>query len=265
MSKKPPAAAAAAPTGPVETPEHLAERYTLAEELVKDLEPRVAALQAESAALAAERDRLNVTWAGVKALTEVKAADVRRADAALAEQAAAHAVEIKLHKQRVRELLLGGATAVVEDRVASLRALKLAGDEAIESERELKADRRDVAATLKEVETGHDELLRVLKLENDKSVTALRMRFEGQARELAALYDERMRSMREEMNAARAVSVSAVESRKAAHTAAMLAAHERAFNDMKAYFNDITHSNLDLIKVRQRATARRAGAQQRRA
>jgi hypothetical protein len=258
MSKKPAAAAAAAaPTGPVETPEHFAERYTLAEELTKVLEPHVAALQAESAALAAERDRLNVAWAGIKTAAEEKRAEVRQRDAALAEQAAAHAVEIKLHKQRVRDLLTGSAAAVVDDRVAALRALKLAGDGAAEAERELKADRRDIAAALKEVETGHDELVRVLKLENDKAVTTLRYGFETQARELAALYEARMRTTRDEMNAAREASVAAVEARKVAHTSALLAAHERAFNDMKAYFNDITHSNLDLIKVRRVAAARR--------
>jgi uncharacterized small protein (DUF1192 family) len=232
---------------------HYWQRYELATLLVSDLEPRIPALQAESASLASERDRLNATWASVKAATEAKRAEVRRADAALSEQAAQHAVEIKLHKQRVRELLTGSAASLVDDRVATLRALKLAGDEAIESERELKADRRDIAVALKEMETGHDELVRVLKLENDKSITTQRFRFEAQARELAALYNERMRVMREEMNAARETCVASVESRKAAHTAAMLAAHERAFNDMKAYFNDITHSNLDLIKVRARS------------
>lgn len=260
MSKKaPPAAAAAAPAGPTATPEELAERYALADELVRELRPRVAALQDEAAALAAERDKLNVSWAGVKQLAESARGEVRRRDAALEEQRAAQLVEVKMHKQRVRELLAGNADAAVGERVGTLRALKLAGDAAIESERELKADRRDIAAALRDAEAGHDELVRVLKLESDKAITTARFTFETQARELAAFYEERMRAAREELNASREAEVAAVEARKVAHTAAMLAAHERAFADMKAYFNDITQSNLDLIKVRAMGAAAARG------
>jgi hypothetical protein len=33
------------------------------------------------------------------------------------------------------------------------------------------------------------------------------------------------------------------------HIAALIAAHEKAFADIKQYYNEITHSNLDLIKI----------------
>jgi hypothetical protein len=242
--------AAIPPVGPVESPEVYAEKYVLADEIVRDLRPRAQALRDEATRLTAERNAMNVSWAGVKQLIEARRADVRKKDVLLSEQAAAQAVEIKLHKQRVRELLSSNAKATVGERVAALRALKTGGDKAAEGERELRADLRDAAVALKEIEVGHEELLRVFKLENDKAITTLRFSFEAQARELASLYVDRMRRTRDDLNLDRETSVAALEARKSAHTGAMLAAHERAFSDMKAYFNDITHSSLDLIKVR---------------
>lgn len=245
----PAALALAAPVGPVESPEVYAEKYVLADEIVRDLRPRAQALRNEATRLTVERDAMNVSWAGVKQLIEARRADCRRKDAALIEQRAAQAVEVKLHKQRVRELLSSNAKVTVGERVAALRAFKTGGDKAASGERELRADLRDAVIALKEIEVGHEELLRVLKLENDKAITTLRFSFEAQARELAALYVDRMRRTRDDMNSEREVGVASLELRKAAHTGAMLAAHERAFADMKGYFNDITHSSLDLIKV----------------
>ena len=40
-----------------------------------------------------------------------------------------------------------------------------------------------------------------------------------------------------------------VEERKNAHIADLMARHRRAFEEIKNYYNDITHNNLDLIKV----------------
>lgn len=250
MAARKPAAAAAAPAipaGPVYTPEQQAERHVLVEE-IRALQAQVAAEAREALVLREEREKLNAAWAGAKAEVERKRAEARAKDADIAEQAAAHAVELKLHKQRVRELLAANASAAGDGRVAGLRALKLAAESHVESERELKADKRDLAVALKEVEAGHEELVRVLKMEQDRAVTTLRFQFEAQARELAALYDDKMTRCRDEMNTAREEEVKAVEARKAAHVAAMLSAHERAFADIKAYFNEITHSNLDLIK-----------------
>ena len=54
---------------------------------------------------------------------------------------------------------------------------------------------------------------------------------------------------RETLNKAREEAVRAVERRKTKHIGALVAAHEKAFADIKQYYNEITHSNLDLIKV----------------
>lgn len=250
MPPKPAAkgAAAVAPTGPIYTPEQQAERYLLIEEATA-LAAAAAAERLEAAALRDERERLNAAWATTKAGIESSRAETRMREAALSEALEVQATELRLHKQRVRELLATNAAVLGSGRIAGVRALRAADAAHVGTARELKADARDLQAALREMEAGHEELVRILRLDADKAVTTLRFQFETQAQALGALYEDKMARCRDEMNAAREEEVQGVEARKAAHVAAMLAAHERAFTDIKTYFNEVTHSNLDLIKV----------------
>ena len=54
---------------------------------------------------------------------------------------------------------------------------------------------------------------------------------------------------REDLNKSREDEIRGIERRKTKHIAALVAAHEKAFADIKMYYNEITHSNLDLIKT----------------
>lgn len=45
------------------------------------------------------------------------------------------------------------------------------------------------------------------------------------------------------------MEISEVEERKNAHISELTKQHERAFNDMKNYYNDITLNNLALISA----------------
>lgn len=58
-----------------------------------------------------------------------------------------------------------------------------------------------------------------------------------------------MQRARDELNKQREDEIRAIERRKSKHIAALVAAHEKAFADIKLYYNEITHSNLDLIKT----------------
>jgi hypothetical protein len=251
-SKPPPAGAAmAAAAAPAESPEITAERHLLALEIAGALRPQAASLREEARRVGADKERLNAAWATLAQHISERKREVLSAEEDLSEQAALHAARVAVQKQQLRELLAANAAAAAGSRGEALRASRAAARGFTESERELKADRRDLSAVLKEMEAGHEDLVRILKADNGKAATTLRFQFESQARQLAALYEDKMARCREEINAQRAREVAAVEKRKDAHVAALLASHEAAFADIKAYFNEITHSNLDLIKVRE--------------
>jgi hypothetical protein len=101
---------------------------------------------------------------------------------------------------------------------------------------------------LKELETSHEDLARALKADADRNITDLRLEFEREARELQAAHEDKMVRLREELSRASEDDIRGIEKKKTAHIKALIASHEKAFGDIKLYYNEITHSNLDLIK-----------------
>lgn len=85
-------------------------------------------------------------------------------------------------------------------------------------------------------------------MEQDAAITDLRLQFERRARELQALYEDKMTRARDELTRDREEELKAIETRKAKHISMLISSHEKAFADIKGYYNEVTHANLDLIK-----------------
>ena len=58
-----------------------------------------------------------------------------------------------------------------------------------------------------------------------------------------------MKMLREDLELKRKQEIHEIEERKNAHINDLIKHHEKDFNEMKNYYNDITHNNLDLIKA----------------
>lgn len=128
------------------------------------------------------------------------------------------------------------------------KSLKLSQDDYRDNERELKADKRRLKFDLKEIELSHEDYLKSLKQEQDRRITVLRQEFERHAKELQQKYERKRKAFRDELEAKRKVATQTIEERKNVHIAQLMTAHEKAFGEIKNYYNDITHNNLDLIK-----------------
>lgn len=58
-----------------------------------------------------------------------------------------------------------------------------------------------------------------------------------------------MHVLRNELDLRRKTEIHEVEERKNSHISQLMRNHEKAFNDMKNYYNDITLKNLELISL----------------
>jgi hypothetical protein len=58
-----------------------------------------------------------------------------------------------------------------------------------------------------------------------------------------------MKLLREDLELRRKVEILEIEERKNNHINELMKKHEKAFAEIKNYYNDITHNNLDLIKT----------------
>jgi len=159
-----------------------------------------------------------------------------------------HQVEIKVYKQKVKHLLYEHQNNVSQLKEEQERALKLQLEEHRGREAESKKDKRSLKLELKELELAHEDAVRDLKQENDKNVTKLRQQYEREVKELQSKYELKMKLLREDLELRRKVEILEIEERKNNHINELMKKHEKAFGEIKNYYNDITHNNLDLIR-----------------
>ena len=67
-------------------------------------------------------------------------------------------------------------------------------------------------------------------------------------KELQKKYEAKMKILRDDLELRRKVEILEIEERKNHHINELMKKHEKAFGEIKNYYNDITHNNLDLIR-----------------
>jgi len=195
-----------------------------------------------------ERDKINTFWEISKKELEDRKAELRNKDREMEELEERHQVEIKVYKQKVKHLLYEHQNNVAQLKEAGEMALKLQLEEHRAREAESKKDKRSLKLELKELELAHEDAIRELKQENDKNITKLRQQYEREVKELQHKYDRKMKLLRDDLELRRKVEIIEIEERKNNHINELMKKHEKAFGEIKNYYNDITHNNLDLIR-----------------
>mmetsp|Transcript_8143 Transcript_8143/g.13280 ORF Transcript_8143/g.13280 Transcript_8143/m.13280 type:complete len:489 (+) Transcript_8143:69-1535(+) len=195
-----------------------------------------------------QRERLNYFWIVEKKKLEDKKADLRNKERELQDLEEKHQVEVKIYKQRVKHLLFEHQNEITQNKTEGEVALKLAQDDHRAAEAELRVDKRALKLEVKEQELGHGDHLKALKQAHDRNIALLRQEFERKAFEVQRASEERTKAARQRLERARAEEARRLEERKRQHVDLLMAEHEKAFAEIKNYYNDITHNNLDLIK-----------------
>ncbi|NWS75484.1 DRC4 protein, partial [Crotophaga sulcirostris] len=67
--------------------------------------------------------------------------------------------------------------------------------------------------------------------------------------EIEAKYADKMQALRNELDARRSMEICELEERKNSHISELMKNHEKAFTDIKNYYNDITHQNQEHISL----------------
>lgn len=159
-----------------------------------------------------------------------------------------HRVHIKVHEQRVQNLEY--------EHKEQRRQVARSGDDSIQREREDHSDRVlnmnrekiDTKTALREDQLQGEETVNVMKHGFKRNLARLRTTFEQNHHLLQEQYDHQVAELREDLELRRRVEVHEVEERKNQHINELLFNHQEAFDEIKAYYNDITRDNLQLIK-----------------
>ncbi|XP_065676725.1 dynein regulatory complex subunit 4-like [Hydra vulgaris] len=194
-----------------------------------------------------ERDKVNTFWEITKRQLEERKIDLRNKERELEETEERHQVEIKVYKQKVKHLLYEHQNNITEVKAEGVVALKLAQEEHKTDEQKLRVEKRNLKVNLKEQELSNEDVVKTLLRAKDKDVTVLRNDYERKAKEIELKYEKKMLSLRDDLELRRKTELHEVEERKNTQINTLMKNHEKAFSDIKNYYNDITLNNLALI------------------
>ena len=195
-----------------------------------------------------ERDKINTFWEISKRQLEECRADMRNKDREIEEVEEQHTVEIKVYKQKVKHLLYEHTNQIAELKLDGTVQQRLAKDEHASDEKLLRDDKRSLKVELKEMELEHQSIVKDLQLGYEKQSTKLREDLQRTARELQQKYERKMEMLREDLELRRKNEIKEIEERKNKQIHTLMRNHEKAFGDIKNYYNDITLNNMALIK-----------------
>ncbi|XP_043270069.1 dynein regulatory complex subunit 4 isoform X2 [Venturia canescens] len=195
-----------------------------------------------------ERDKLRTFWEITRNELEEARAAIRNKDREKEELSEKHEAEVKLHKQNVKHLMYEHQTNLSETKAEHMVALKLAQDNYNAQENDLIKDKRELRKIQREKELARINEIRVLKLESAEETSELIKKFESEAMELERKYEQKLGAQYETLMLKHRMEITEVEERKNMQITALIKNHEKAFAEMKNYYNDITLNNLSLIK-----------------
>ena len=218
------------------------------EDTIQQLKDELRKEQEERNYFQLERDRVSTFWEITKKDLEDKKSELRNKDREMEEMEERHQVEIKVYKQKVKHLLFEHQNNITQLKADGEHALVKQQEEFRLREGELKKEKRSLRCDIKEMELAGEDQLRIVKQSHDKQVTKLSQDYELRCKELQMTYERKMKVLREEMDQQRRQEIMEIETRKDEHINELMHKHERAFTEIKTYYNDITHNNLELIK-----------------
>lgn len=109
-------------------------------------------------------------------------------------------------------------------------------------------EKLDIKRDLKDQQLHDEEDVKNLRQAFDKSLKKLRETFEQNHKQLQEQYEEQVEQLKIDLELRRKVEIHEIEERKNQHINELLFNHQEAFDEIKNYYNDITHDNLQLIK-----------------
>merc|ERR1719382_502883 len=112
----------------------------------------------------------------------------------------------------------------------------------------MSSDKSSIKRDLREQQLQNVDDVKMMRQGFAKSLRALRENFEANHKQLLEQYEQQVEDLKVDLELRRKVEIHEIEERKNQHINELLFNHQEAFDEIKAYYNDITHDNLQLIK-----------------
>jgi len=227
----------------------------LKELTIPNLRDRIDAFQYRYNKAAKDRNYMQLEKDMVNRFYEITKSEVKQIDAELLNMdrkmeilGRDFNVHIKVHEQKVQNLEY--------EQKESKRQVNDNGEQDLSKEREMHNDqvltmnkeKLDIKRDLREHQLENEDEVNMMRQGFAKSLAKLRDTFDNNHKELQVQYEEQVEQLKIDLELRRKVEIHEIEERKNQHINELLFNHQEAFDEIKAYYNDITHDNLLLIK-----------------
>lgn len=196
-----------------------------------------------------ERDKITSFWEISKRELEGTKAEIRQKEREKAEMIERHHIETKVYKQKMRHVLYEHQVQIAQMKMEAERTLKNKQEEHRQKENELRTDNRSLKLLAREQELLQRDTSAAQVEQNDRAITDQQRDFERQQKEMHLKYEKKIKTLREDMERQRKEDVAIIERRKEDHINELREMHDKAFQEIKDYYNEITSNNLETIRT----------------
>jgi len=157
--------------------------------------------------------------------------------------------ELKVYQEKVKHLLSEHELLITNLRIECEQILKTLENVDRDEQFGLQTNIRSLLIKQKENTLKHSELLNEYNILNIKQIMELREEYKIKINDLYNKYNEKFAQIRKKCKSERKLKIKLIESSKNKHICELMKKHKQSLNDIKNYYSDIIHSNLDLIKA----------------
>ncbi|GAA6074505.1 dynein regulatory complex subunit 4-like [Tachysurus ichikawai] len=194
-----------------------------------------------------ERDKIHTFWEITKDQLEEKKAELMTKELEIEEAEQRHQAETKLFNQKVKHLQFEQQTHIAKLKAEEVIATKLQEKEQIDLETELRRKMRELTMDMQEQKLSYENYIKNLNLSHDNEITKLRSKFEKKVQENEAGYERKLKKQREEQDLRRKTECHEIIQRKTIHSNTLIRNHDKSFNDMKNYYNEVNRVSVNHI------------------
>lgn len=194
-----------------------------------------------------ERDKIRTFWEITKQQLEDCKTELLNKEREFEEKEDSHYEESKLFKQRVKYLVYEHHKNIAELRADGMLSLKISQEDFEEQEKALLTDKKNLKEKLMEQQKEHQETLQNMNMKFSEELSQARGDFEIKAREIESKYEDNVLTLREELALRHRMELTEVNERKNKQISDLMLKHDKAFAEMKNYYNDLILNNLTLI------------------
>lgn len=195
-----------------------------------------------------EKLKFHECWVKAKTTLDDRKFDILSKEREIQEVQKRNQIILQNHRDQVKHFLFVKQNEHIENRFQIEKNLKYLEEDEHALENQLNLEIRGLRQELKVQENSQNNFMINLKFSSQFILTKIRNEFERESNEMKTKYDLKMQKIRQDMEDYSNTVIKELEERKQQKINVITKMNNKKYKEIKNYYNDITASNLQMIK-----------------